>query len=193
MRHFELPDDTFLGGVLRQTHQPQPPPAQLSLQEHKQQLQTTAQQVEDICKRISAPCLFSALSEIDAEMMLNRLGAIETCARLARKAVRSVNVQHPSSPPAQRRCQQVHCHPLAVACSWWTRWPHHVQPQNEAEVDVANSVQQPHVLTVLGISAVSFSIPAVFTNLWQDGHAIDLRPATEVILRCSHFRSQIGD
>lgn len=97
---------------LQQTQQPQPQPAQLSLQEHKQQLQTTAQQVEDICQVFTAPWSFSALSDIDAAMMLNRLGAIETCARIARKAVRRVIIQHPSSPPAQRHCREVHSHPL---------------------------------------------------------------------------------
>lgn len=157
---------------LQQTQQPQPQAAHLFLQEHKQELQTTTQQVEDICRRISAPRLISALSEFDAEMMLQRLGAMETCARIARKAVRSVNAQHPSSPPAKRPCHQVHFHPpvSAVACSMRTRWPVHEQPRNEAEVNAANQIQMPRVLTVLIIiRGVPFPIRAVFTNLWRGG------------------------
>lgn len=95
--------------------QPQPRPALLSPQEQQQQLQNAALQVLALCKSISKTNLPSALHEIDATMMLRQLDDIETCARIAKKAIRNVTVQHLSSPPAQRPCRQVRSHQLVCA------------------------------------------------------------------------------
>lgn len=115
---------------MQQPQQPQPQPAPLSFQDQQQQLQAAVCQVQDLCQRINTPWLSSLISEIDAVVMHNQLGAIEECARIAKDAVRNVFIQYPSSPPAQRLSQQVSHNPLVRAVSGsmvLTRWPRHEQ------------------------------------------------------------------
>ena len=103
--------------TLPSSYQPQTHPPPLSVQEQQQQLQRVAQQVQALCRTISAAMLDSGLNEIDATMMLSQLGEIEDFARIAKKAVRNANAQHPISPPAQRLCRQVCSCSLACAAS----------------------------------------------------------------------------
>ncbi len=103
--------------ALSSAQQTLPQPAPLSVQDQQQQLQNAVQQVQALCQTISMPRLNSGLSEIDAVMTISQLDAIEDCARIAKKAVRSANAQHPSSPPAQRLCRKVCSRPHVCTAS----------------------------------------------------------------------------
>ena len=103
----QLPADR----ALLSTQQTQPQ----SAQDQQQQLQSAVQQMQALCQMISTTRLSSGFGEIDAARMLGQLGAIEEFARMKKKAIRKSNAQHPSSPPAQRRCREVCSRSLASA------------------------------------------------------------------------------
>ena len=99
----QLPVDRALSSLQRL----QPQTALPSFLGQQELRKIAVQQVQALCQTIKAPRLDLCLSDIDAVLMLSQLDTIQTSARIATKTVRSANVQHPSSPPAQRHCREV--------------------------------------------------------------------------------------